>query len=89
MFEISSCQTHFCLILSCCSAWTGIPFIGARTRWFKQYYHLRYTCSFSDQHNFQKPNDIRALQLMDHAAKDVMEEYPDIVLGFGESDEFR
>ena len=26
---------------------------------------------------------------MDHAARDVMEEYPDIVLGFGESDEFR
>jgi len=26
---------------------------------------------------------------MDHAAKDVMEEYPDIVLAFGESDEFR
>ncbi|KAG5636225.1 hypothetical protein H0H81_008732 [Sphagnurus paluster] len=25
---------------------------------------------------------------MDHAARDVMEEYPDIVLGFGESDEF-
>ena len=26
---------------------------------------------------------------MDHAARDVMEEYPDIVLGFGESDEYR
>ncbi|KAG5641868.1 hypothetical protein DXG03_004092 [Asterophora parasitica] len=43
---------------------------------------------FSDKHNFAKPNDLRALQLMDHAARDVMEEYPDIVLGFGESDEF-
>ncbi|KAF5327356.1 hypothetical protein D9619_004990 [Psilocybe cf. subviscida] len=43
---------------------------------------------FSDQHNFHKPNDVRALQLMDHAAKDVMEGYPDIVLAFGESDEF-
>jgi len=38
---------------------------------------------------FKKPNDTRALQLMDHAAKDVMTEYPDIVLAFGESDEFR
>ncbi|KAF8903711.1 tRNAHis guanylyltransferase [Gymnopilus junonius] len=43
---------------------------------------------FSDMHEFKKPNDIRALQLMDHAAKDVMTEYPDIVLAFGESDEF-
>jgi tRNA(His) 5'-end guanylyltransferase len=45
--------------------------------------------SFSDKHNFIKPNDSRALELMDHAARDVMEEYPDIILGFGESDEFR
>ncbi|KAG6819553.1 hypothetical protein H0H93_010763 [Arthromyces matolae] len=44
---------------------------------------------FSDKHNFIKPNDVRALQLMDHAASDVMEEYPDIVLAFGESDEYR
>ncbi|GLB44790.1 putative adds a GMP to the 5'-end of tRNA(His) after transcription and RNase P cleavage [Lyophyllum shimeji] len=44
---------------------------------------------FSEKHNFAKPNDLRALQLMDHAAQDLMEEYPDIVLAFGESDEFR
>ena len=44
---------------------------------------------FSEKHNFAKPNDVRALQLMDHAAQDLMEEYPDIVLAFGESDEFR
>ncbi|KAJ7625024.1 Thg1 C terminal domain-containing protein [Mycena polygramma] len=43
---------------------------------------------FSDEHEFTKPNDTRALELMDHAAKDVMEQYPDIVLAFGESDEF-
>ncbi|KIK02938.1 hypothetical protein K443DRAFT_677102 [Laccaria amethystina LaAM-08-1] len=43
---------------------------------------------FSEKHNFAKPNDVRALQLMDHAAQDLMEEYPDIVLAFGESDEF-
>ncbi|KAH6909308.1 Thg1 C terminal domain-containing protein [Coprinopsis sp. MPI-PUGE-AT-0042] len=43
---------------------------------------------FSDTHAFEKPNDLRALQLMDHAARDVMEEYPDIVLAFGESDEY-
>ncbi|KAG9096621.1 tRNA-His guanylyltransferase [Ceratobasidium sp. UAMH 11750] len=44
---------------------------------------------FSDAHGFQKPNDERALCLMDKAAQTLMEEYPDIVLAFGESDEFR
>lgn len=46
-------------------------------------------CSFSDQHDFSKPNDVRALRLMDRAATHLMEEFPDIVLGFGESDEYR
>lgn len=44
---------------------------------------------FSDLHEFKKPNDLRALELMDRAAKTVMDEYPDVVLGFGESDEYR
>jgi tRNA(His) guanylyltransferase len=44
---------------------------------------------FSDEHGFSKPNDSRALQLMDHAAKKLMEEYPDLMLAFGESDEYR
>ncbi|KDQ59148.1 hypothetical protein JAAARDRAFT_154422 [Jaapia argillacea MUCL 33604] len=43
---------------------------------------------FSTEHGFSKPNDERALCLMDHAARDVMDEFKDIVLGFGESDEF-
>ena len=51
--------------------------------------HLGEINRFSDAHGFRKPNDERALQLMDKAAQTVMEEYPDIVLGFGESDEFR
>jgi tRNA(His) 5'-end guanylyltransferase len=50
--------------------------------------HIRWD-RFSDLHGFAKPNDERALRLMDHAARDVMQEYKDIVLGFGESDEFR
>ena len=41
------------------------------------------------KHGFEKPNDLRVLQLMDHAAKEVMEAYPDTVLAFGESDEYR
>ncbi|GJJ08217.1 hypothetical protein Clacol_002426 [Clathrus columnatus] len=43
---------------------------------------------FSDEHGFVKPNDERALRLMDHAATVVMQEFSDIMLGFGESDEF-
>ncbi|KAF8556534.1 tRNAHis guanylyltransferase [Imleria badia] len=43
---------------------------------------------FSEEHGFAKPNDERALQLMDHAAKDLMAEFKDIDLAFGESDEF-
>ncbi|KAG1738413.1 Thg1 C terminal domain-containing protein [Suillus paluster] len=43
---------------------------------------------FSDEHGFAKPNDERALQLMDHAAKSAMIEFKDILLAFGESDDF-
>jgi len=45
--------------------------------------------SFSNTHAFAKPNDVRALDLMDRAARSVMEEYEDVVLAFGESDEYR
>lgn len=45
--------------------------------------------SLSQEHSFVKPNDERALSLMDHAARDVMDEFKDIVLAFGESDEYR
>ena len=44
---------------------------------------------FADDHAFVKPNDVRALELMDLAAWTVMREYPDVVLAFGESDEYR
>ncbi|KAH9838632.1 tRNAHis guanylyltransferase-domain-containing protein [Rhodofomes roseus] len=42
----------------------------------------------SEAHDFTKPNDERALQLMDHAARNVMNEFNDICLAFGESDEY-
>lgn len=45
--------------------------------------------SFSEMHGFSKPNDVRALALMDHAAGNLLEQYPDIVFAFGQSDEFR
>lgn len=44
---------------------------------------------FSDAHGFVKPNDKPALDLMDRAAQRVFEEVPDVVVGFGESDEYR
>ena len=44
---------------------------------------------FSEAHGFEKPNDERALKLMDYAACEVMSEYPDIILAYGESDEYR
>jgi len=40
------------------------------------------------KHNWKRPNDTRALALMNHSAKLVMDEYEDIVLGYGQSDEF-
>ena len=35
-----------------------------------------------------KPNDARALRLMNAAASAVLDEFPDVVLGYGHSDEF-
>lgn len=43
---------------------------------------------FSDKHKFQKPNDSRALNLMNKAAATVMEEFKDILLAYGQSDEY-
>ena len=48
------------------------------------------TCSprFSAVHNYTKPNDERGLGLMARAAEHVMKEHKDIVLAYGQSDEF-
>uniref|UniRef100_A0A336LT21 tRNA(His) guanylyltransferase n=1 Tax=Culicoides sonorensis TaxID=179676 RepID=A0A336LT21_CULSO len=43
---------------------------------------------FSKIHNFEKPNDKNALNLMNYAATLVMQEYCDIILSFGQSDEY-
>jgi len=43
---------------------------------------------FSDVHGFEKPNDQRALQLMNKCAETVMKEFTDIVIAYGQSDEF-
>ena len=44
---------------------------------------------FSNKYSFEKPNDRRALDLMNAAAKAVMTELPDIVIAYGISDEYR
>lgn len=43
---------------------------------------------FSDGHCFEKPNDQRALQLMNKCAETVMREFTDIVISYGQSDEY-
>ncbi|CAL3972235.1 unnamed protein product [Diplocarpon coronariae] len=43
---------------------------------------------FSDRYAFEKPNDRRALDLMNAAAMAVMNEMPDIVIAYGVSDEY-
>jgi tRNA(His) 5'-end guanylyltransferase len=44
---------------------------------------------FSEKYAFEKPNDRRALELMNAAAKAVMAELPDIIIAYGISDEYR
>jgi tRNA(His) 5'-end guanylyltransferase len=46
-------------------------------------------CRFSNKYAFEKPNDRRALDLMNAAAKAVLTELPDIVIAYGISDEYR
>lgn len=48
--------------------------------------------AFSKSHEFAKPNDVRALDLMNAAARRTMEGKElagECVMGFGESDEYR
>ncbi|EDW11785.2 probable tRNA(His) guanylyltransferase [Drosophila mojavensis] len=43
---------------------------------------------FANAHKFEKPNDENALNVMNAAGIAVMEEFRDIVLGYGQSDEY-
>ncbi|KAJ0885103.1 putative tRNA(His) guanylyltransferase [Helianthus annuus] len=43
---------------------------------------------FSEVNEFEKPNDERALNLMNSCATSVLEKYPDIILAYGFSDEY-
>lgn len=43
---------------------------------------------FSEAHGFEKPNDKRSLDLMTRAASSVMEEFKEIIISYGQSDEY-
>eukprot|EP00871_Galdieria_phlegrea_P005899 jgi/Galph1/797/GphlegSOOS_G5556.1 len=43
---------------------------------------------FSEDHEFQKPNDERCLRLMEQSAAKVLENFDDCILAYGQSDEF-
>ncbi|KAJ2964306.1 hypothetical protein NQZ79_g833 [Umbelopsis isabellina] len=43
---------------------------------------------FSDMHNFDKPNDLKALGVMNKAAIEVMKNIRDITIAYGQSDEY-
>ncbi|KRX08192.1 hypothetical protein PPERSA_12347 [Pseudocohnilembus persalinus] len=43
---------------------------------------------FTDIHKFEKPNDVRGLNLMNKAAQKTMEMFKDIFIAYGQSDEF-
>lgn len=43
---------------------------------------------FASKYSWEKPNDRRALDLMNDAAKAVVTEMPDLVVAYGISDEY-
>ncbi|THY88662.1 hypothetical protein D6C92_07540, partial [Aureobasidium pullulans] len=43
---------------------------------------------FSKRQNFAKPNDRRAIDLMNAAAIEVVKQFTDIVIAYGQSDEY-
>lgn len=47
-----------------------------------------YFFRFSEQHKFAKPNDERAIRLMNECAAGVLTSFSDVILGYGQSDEY-
>lgn len=43
---------------------------------------------FSEEYGFEKPNDARALGVMNHAAEAMLQSFPDIQMAYGDSDEY-
>lgn len=44
--------------------------------------------SFCDVHKFEKPNDIRGIKLISKCTKEVMQNFNEIIIAYGDSDEF-
>ena len=44
---------------------------------------------FAKEHGFAKPNDLRAIGLMSKCAAACMEAFDDMVMAYGQSDEYR
>lgn len=45
--------------------------------------------SFSEKHGFEKPNDDKALNLMNACAIKVLENFSDVIFAYGFNDEYR
>lgn len=43
---------------------------------------------FSEHYKFEKPNDLQALNVMNKTAETMLQHFPDILLAFGDSDEY-
>lgn len=43
---------------------------------------------FTKQHEFAKPNDLRGVELMNHCAKCLLCDFPDVLVAIGHSDEY-
>ena len=79
-------QVHVCCIIyiSCTLIALSPGFC-----YYKFCFRIYFNCRFSDGHGFEKPNDLRALQLMNKCAETVMKEFTDILIAYGQSDEYR
>jgi len=51
--------------------------------------YSHYRLRFTDMHNFDKPNDLKAIGLMNKAAIEVVKNIRDIIIAYGQSDEYR
>ena len=76
----------------CCPyRWPRLPQVHfLESHYVGLYTHqLKMTDRLSSKYNFDKPNDGRALGLMNAAAVAVLEELPEVRLAYGISDEYR
>lgn len=62
---------------------------GRHTFFFPGIISERYLFRLSDKYGFEKPNDRRALDLMNAAAVSVMKDLPELSIAYGVSDEYR